>query len=145
MDRLKMTIERIGVDGRGRDVIRHTRNTCIDAMTLDFSSFSIFWLDRCASRLQSVRVDGILAASSISISFPAVTASGMSVYEDYVYWPDSSTKSLRRVNHTAGEPVVQVSQTFLPTVFGGVEVVHPSKQPYGKPLPIRTYTGKVMV
>lgn len=130
MDSERGRIERVSIDGQGREIIVNNLGTCVQAMTLDFASFTIFWTNRCTRRLESVRMDGIRLASSVSISLSSLTANGVSLLGDYLYWSDSSSLTLRRVNRTSGEPVMEVSQRYL-TFFGGVEVVHPSKQPEG--------------
>lgn len=133
MDNHRQTIERIGVNGLGREVIKINSNlgTCVEAMTLDFPTFTIFYIDRCSIRVMSIRMNGVRTSSSLSLSLPSLVSKGVSVFEDFVYWTDSSTFSVRGVNRTVGEPVVQVSRTIR-TLFGGVEVVHPKKQPLGK-------------
>ena len=79
-------------------------------------------------------MDGVRTASSLSISLSSLLSSGLSIYQDYIYWADTQVRTLRAVNRTTGTPVLQVSQRFSRTTFGGVEVVHPSKQPAGKQL-----------
>lgn len=116
----------------GREIVKSNLGACVDAMTLDFPTFTIFYLDRCTISLKSVRIDGIRTSSSLSLSFSSLTSLGISIYEDFVYWTDSSTSSLRRVNWTTtGAPAVEVTQPIR-SLFGGVEVVHPNKQPFGK-------------
>lgn len=131
MDRERGRIERISIDGQGREVIVGNFGTCVQAMTLDFESFTIFWTDRCTLQLESIRMDGSRLASSVSIQLNSLTTAGISIFNDYLYWSDSSSRTLRRVNRTSGELVMEVSQQFL-TFFGGVDVVHPSKQPQGE-------------
>ena len=123
-------IERVSIDGRGREVITRNLGTCVQAMTLDFNSFTIFWTNRCSRRLESVRMDGTRLASSISISLSSLTTAGISIFGDHLYWSDSSARTLRRVNWTSGEEVMDISQQYA-TLFGGVELVHPKKQPQG--------------
>lgn len=138
MDKDRETIERIGVNGQGREVIKSNLGTCVDAMTLDFPTFTIFYIDRCSFKVKSIRMDGVRTSSSLSLSLSSLISKGISVYEDFVYWTDTSTFSVRGVNWTIGEPVVQVTETIR-TFFGGVEVVHPKKQPLGKKNSLHSY------
>lgn len=131
MDNEGGAIERIGIDGRGRETVMDDLGSCVDAMTIDFSSFTIFWLDRCTFTLESIRMDGVRISSSISIVLSSLTSVGISVFGDFIVWSDSFNRNVRGVNRTLGNSVIEVSQT-LPTVFGGVEVVHPDKQPSGE-------------
>ena len=131
MDNEGGVIERIGIDGRGREIIQSSLGLCVNAMTIDFSSFTIFWLDGCTFTLESVRMDGVRTTSSISIVLSSLSSVGISVYKDFIVWSDSFNRNVRGVNTTVGNAVIDVSQTLL-TVFGGVEVVHPDKQPNGE-------------
>lgn len=133
VDHNRQTIERIGVNGRGREIIKSIANlgSCVEAMTLDFPTFTIFYIDRCSIKVMSVRMDGVRTSSSLSLSLQSLISKGVSVFQDFIYWTDSSTFSVRGVNRTTGDPVVKVSPTIR-TLFGGVEVVHPKKQPICK-------------
>lgn len=132
VDRERQTIERIGVNGAGREVVKGSLGSCVEPMTLDFPTFTIFYLDRCSISVKSVRMDGVRTSSSLTLSLGSLISSGISVYEDFIYWTDSSTFSIRGVNRTIiGAPLVEVIRP-LPSLFGGIEVVHPDKQPPGK-------------
>lgn len=131
MDNEGEAIERIGIDGRGRETIRSSLGPCVDAMTIDFSSFTLFWLDRCSFTLESIRMDGVRTSSSILIVLSSLSSVGISVFGDFIVWSDSFNGNVRGVNRTVGNAVIEVSQTMV-TIFGGVEVVHPDKQPTGE-------------
>lgn len=122
------TIERVGVDGRGREIIREGLGTCVQTMTLDYASFTIYWIDKCLRTLESVMMDGVHTSNSVPIG--SVFTDGISILGDYLYWADTFSRSVRRLNRITGTPVVQVSQPKS-GLFGGIEVVHPSKQPNG--------------
>jgi hypothetical protein len=129
---MEQTIERIGVNGMGREVVKSRVGSCVKALTLDFSTFTIFYLDSCTLQLISIRMDGVRTSSTISIALSSLTSSGLSVYQDFIYWTDSTTRTLRRANRTTEGATVEEIVRTEPTLFGGVEVVHPDKQPFGK-------------
>ncbi len=125
------SIERVGVDGRAREVIRSGLGaSCIQALTLDFASFTIYWTNRCSFSLESVRMDGNRAYTSVTLG--TLSSIGVSLFNDFLYWTDSFNQGLYRVNRTAGTPATRVIGRRIDGIFGGVEVVHPSKQPEGE-------------
>ena len=132
VDKRTETIERIGVNGMGREIIKSNIGTCVEAMTMDFPSFTIFYLDDCTLNLKSVRMDGVRTSSSLFLPLTSLISTGISVYEDFIYWADSSTFSVRRVNRTIPRPQVVDVNYRVRSLLGGVEVVHPVKQPFGK-------------
>lgn len=126
------TIERVGVDGNGREVIRSDLGTCIDALTLDYDTFTIFWISRCTFIIESVNMNGKRMSNSVRISTTLRPLGGISIFGDYLYWTESGIPStVNRVNKVNGTPVVQVSGGNV-GLYSGIEVVHPDKQPNGE-------------
>ena len=134
-DTQRQTIERVGVDGQGREVIRNGLGRCVKAISLDYILYTIFWTDTCIFRVESVRMDGNRTSNSVLVPLSSLNSGGITILDDYLYWTDSSSSQqnaiIRRVNKTRGEPVVQISYG-LNALLGGIEIVHPSKQPDGK-------------
>ena len=132
VDKRRETIERVGVNGMGREIIKSNIGTCVEAMAMDFHSLTIFYLDDCTLNFKFITMDGSRTSSSLFLPLTSLISTGISVYEDFIYWADSSTFSVRRVNWTI--PRAQVVNVNHPirSLLGGVEVVHPDKQPFGK-------------
>ena len=79
-------------------------------------------------------MDGNHTSNSVLVPLTSLNSGGITILDDYLYWTDSSSQQnaiIRRVNKTRGEPVVQISYG-LKALLGGIEIVHPSKQPEGK-------------
>lgn len=130
MDTQRGTIERVKANGEGKEAIREGLRSCARGLTIDVPTFTIYWTNRCTSTVESMRIDGVRTASSLTVRLNSINTNGLTMLGGFLYWADSSSQALRRVNTTSGSPVMEVSQTY-PTVFGGVAAVHPSKQPPG--------------
>lgn len=129
-DKQKGTIERIGVDGRGRSVISVAASgRCIGAIALEFNTKSVYWVDTCFHRLHSVRIDGE-HTGIILVKLPRLVSRGISIFEGYLYWSivKVSNNHISRLNWTAGPTLTQVSGP-INSEINGIEVVHPSRQP----------------
>ena len=131
LDSSRGTIERVGVNGQVREVIRENlAPSCAQVLTLDFSSFTIFWANRCDQTIDSVRMDGSRISSTVTIG-TGLSSTGLSIFDGFLYWANSVSGSLIRANRTTGQPLEEVS--FLSRIFlGGVEIVHPEKQLEGE-------------
>lgn len=118
------------MDGEGRAIIKNNLATCVKALTIDFNSQSLFWVDNCNSRLESVRVDGQETSDFSRVQLVgSIFSGGISIFGNYLYWTESGIQgSIKILDRITGGPVVQVS-TVLRGVVGGIEVVHPKMQP----------------
>lgn len=131
-------IERVGVDGQGRAIIKENlSSTCIQVITLEYASSTIFWANTCTQQLESVRLDGMSLQDPISIN---LFSSGMCVFEGFIYWTEARLPaSMKRANVTTGAPIVQVSSNIF-SLLGDLDIVHPIKQPNGEHLRCYNFT-----
>ena len=128
------TIERIGVDGQGKKTIKNNIGNCVQALAIDFISQSLFWVDSCSYTLESIHIDGHQTSNIVQVVLHlGLKSQGLSILHNYLYWTESggSGSIIKRLDRMTGEPVIEVSQQIR-KVFGGVEVVQPTKQPDSK-------------
>ena len=118
------------MDGRGREVIKTVNRNCVPAIALDFKTQSVYWVDNCAHRLESVRIDGDLTSDVLQVELSPLFSQGISIFETYLYWTEDSATSrhISRLDRQTGGTVTQVSGGILQNI-NGIEVVHPSRQP----------------
>ena len=126
---------RIGVDGRGRATIKSHTGECVQALAVDFVTQSVFWVDSCSYTLESIHIDGHQTSNIVQVRLPSgLRSEGISIFNNYLYWTESglSGATIKRLDRVIGEPVVEEVSQVYHSIIGGVEVVHPSKQPDGK-------------
>lgn len=103
------------------------------ALTIDFAAQKLFWVDGCNHRLESVHISGDQISSVFSVQLHVgFTSQGISIFNNYLYWQESGSLGtiLKRMDRISAQTVEEVSMP-LRGLFGGVEVVHPNKQPDG--------------
>ena len=120
------TIERVGIDGKGREIIKDNLGQCVEALTIDFVTQHLFWVDNCNFRLESTHIGGG-EIIEIQIQFSNIFTQGISTFGDYLFLTESTI--IKSLNKTSGENLGTVS--IHSGLIAGMEVVHPSKQPDG--------------
>ncbi len=102
---------------------------CATAITIDVNTNTVYWLNMCLFRLESVRVSGRHVSEVSQVRLAVQLPRGMSVFEGFVYLIVSGGNNyyISRYNVTTGE-ATQVTSTL--TEMHGVEIVHPKRQPY---------------
>ena len=115
------------MDGRGREVVNTAIRNCVQAITLDFITQSVYWVNTCLHRLESVRIDGADTSEVFKVQLSPLHSIGISIFENYLYWTATSRFNyIARLNRTSGATVTQVTNRVSAR---GIEVVHPSRQP----------------
>lgn len=120
------------MDGQGRATIKANTGRCVEALTIDFVTQSVFWVDRCDFKLESIRIDGEQTSNFFQVHLGTIFSQGISIFDNYLYWTSNSglSATVKRLDSVTGQPVVEVTSS-LRGLLGGIEVVHPSKQPDG--------------
>ena len=125
-DRTTNSIERVAITGAARETL-YTRVTCAAPLTLDYSSHTVYWIDYCSYRIESLNMNGDSSTHSAPVNKTIVFPSGITQLEDMIYWTEPT--QIFAVNKTRGEPVVRLYRGYSNNQLGGLEIVHTSKQP----------------
>ena len=102
---------------------------CVNVLTIDYASVTIYWIDHCLYEIQSLRLDG----DDTTHSFPFTTvipfATGLVIKNDTFYWSEQGGVFERR----------NASDATVTTIYGlqrgfratGLRLVHSTAQPQG--------------
>ncbi len=108
------------------------RRNCIRSITLDFVTQSVYWVDNCFNKLESVRIVGESTSNVLVVQLQPLLSRGISIFESYLYWTAVGRSNfISRLDRSTGSTVTQVSNTILKQI-NGIEVIHPSRQPDSK-------------
>lgn len=126
------SIERVSLDGIGRDVLHNTSLGNTFSLTLDIPSQTLFWLDTSLRRVESSNVDGsnrtTLEENTDPGSF-AITVDGTGNTLFYTVNPRGPS-SIRRLDAAGGTPSTEFATLSLRSALG-IEFVDPLKQTLG--------------
>ena len=123
------SIEMVSVTGDDRSTF-HTDIQCALAMSIDYASHTLYWIDQCNFAIEALRLDGDSSTHTYPFNALIFFPSSVTVYHDLIFWAAAS--GLFRANQSdSGSGSVQI-HTTVNTRATGVQVVHPSQQPPGK-------------
>uniref|UniRef100_A0A8C6V0R7 Low density lipoprotein receptor-related protein 1Bb n=1 Tax=Neogobius melanostomus TaxID=47308 RepID=A0A8C6V0R7_9GOBI len=111
-------IGRIGMDGRGQTVIIDTEIFTPTALTIDYTNKRLYWADD--NHILFASMDG-----SVLRPHPGVMA--LTLFEDFVYWTDGKSKSLRRAHKTTGASGMELLNSWQ--AIKSIKVYHSLRQP----------------
>ena len=124
----KPKIEKCGMDGdpTTRKAIIKTRIMWPNALAIDYTIKSIWWIDAKLDFIESCDLDGgnrrvILGQDSVFHPF------SISVFEDHIYWSDSSKTAIYKANKFTGQNVTFLKEGLVNTL--GISMIHPQRQP----------------
>ena len=108
-------IEKMHLDGSGRQTIITQNLVWPNAVTIDFTEPALYWADAWTDIIARGDLDGnnivILLRGTDSYHFFSIT-----VYGDYLYWTDWSLNSVERINkHTGFGRATIISGLSRPT------------------------------
>ena len=121
-------IERASMDGSSRTVLHNTSLVWPNALTLDYDTQTLYWMDAFLNKLESSGLDGSnrRLLSTFNIHHPF----GVDIYRGRLYWTDWLADGILTA------PINQL--TDVSVVFGnlrldpqGIKVVCQEKQPDG--------------
>lgn len=123
-------LERVSVTGDDRSTLR-TDLMCVQVLTIDYASVSIYWIDHCLYEIQSLRLDGDETTHSFPFDSVIIFASGLVIYHDTFFW--SEYNGVFEISKDEGEEsmVTVVHRVSRGSRCTGVQLVHPSMQPQG--------------
>ena len=121
-------IERASMDGTSRQVLHNTNLVWPNALTLDYDSQILYWMDASLDKFESSGVDGsnrrLLSTTHIYHPF------GITLYQNMFYWTDWQVKAVLSapINLPAAVNVVISGLLVNPM---GISVVSVDRQPAG--------------
>ena len=120
-------IERMRLDGSGRQTIITQNLVWPNAVTIDFTEPALYWADAFTDFIAKGDLDGNNIVILLSGSFHPFS---ITVFGDYLYWTDWSHNSIERISkRTPNSQRVTISSGLQrPT---GIHIVHCSRQDIG--------------
>ena len=121
-------IERASMDGTSREVLHNTSLIWPNALTLDYDTQILYWMDASLDKFESSYADGsnrrLLSTTHIYHPF------GITFYQNIVYWTDWQYNVILSapVSHPTQVSVVMSGLVDRPM---GISVVSVERQPAG--------------
>uniref|UniRef100_A0A8D2ZZH8 EGF-like domain-containing protein n=1 Tax=Scophthalmus maximus TaxID=52904 RepID=A0A8D2ZZH8_SCOMX len=116
-------IGRIGMDGRGQTVIVDTEIYSPTALTIDYTNKRLYWADD--NHIMFANMDG---AQRRKVSYDHIQGvMALTLFEDFVYWTDGKSKSLRRAHKTTGSQGMELLNSWQ--AIKSIKVYHSLRQP----------------
>ncbi|XP_048049460.1 low-density lipoprotein receptor-related protein 1B isoform X2 [Megalobrama amblycephala] len=116
-------IGRVGMDGQGQSVIVNKEIYGPSALTIDYTNKRIYWADD--NHILFANMDGSQRHRVPHDHIQGVM--GLTLFEDFIYWTDGKSKSLRRAHKTTGANAVELLNSWQ--AIKSVIVYHPLRQP----------------
>ena len=121
-------IERASMDGTSRSVLHRTNLVWPNALTLDYPTQTLYWMDASLDKLESSSVDGsnrrLLSTTRIQHPY------GITIYQGVLYWTDWVSDSILSARVTS-PGVVSTVLSGLTLNPNGISVVSLDRQPTG--------------
>uniref|UniRef100_A0A8C6WZR3 Low density lipoprotein receptor-related protein 1Bb n=1 Tax=Neogobius melanostomus TaxID=47308 RepID=A0A8C6WZR3_9GOBI len=115
-------IGRIGMDGRGQTVIIDTEIFTPTALTIDYTNKRLYWADD--NHILFASMDGSQRHKGDPADFGVMA---LTLFEDFVYWTDGKSKSLRRAHKTTGASGMELLNSWQ--AIKSIKVYHSLRQP----------------
>ncbi|KAJ8349711.1 hypothetical protein SKAU_G00248410 [Synaphobranchus kaupii] len=116
-------IGRMGMDGSDRLVLIHTEIYNPAALTIDYINKRVYWAD--LNQISFANMDGTGRRKVPNHSIHAAT--GLTLFEDYIYWVDGKSKSLNRAHKTSGLEAAELLKSWQ--AITDIKMHHPYRQP----------------
>uniref|UniRef100_A0A8C5A5R6 EGF-like domain-containing protein n=1 Tax=Gadus morhua TaxID=8049 RepID=A0A8C5A5R6_GADMO len=116
-------IGRIGMDGSGQVVIIDTEIYSPMALTIDYTTKRLYWADD--NHILFANMDGTQRRKVSYDHIQGVMA--LTLFEDFVYWTDGKSKSLRRAHKTSGAQAIELLNSWQ--AIKSIKVYHSLRQP----------------
>ena len=124
-DTTNRSIQMVSVTGDRRSTIR-TGNPCVNALSVNYWTHTLHWIDTCTFSIESLRLDGDSSTHSSPFASTVFFASALQVYNQKVYYAEG--RGVYEADPAGGSEENQLFRSS-PTRATGVKVVHPSQQP----------------
>ena len=123
-------IERISMDGKNssRQTLHNTGLAWPNALTIDYSTQTLYWADAQLNKIETSSVDG---SNRRILTTNILHPFGLTYHSGYLYWSDWQTDQIT-MTHVSSPDNVSVLVSTLDTEPMGLEVVATSRQPIGE-------------
>lgn len=118
----------VSVTGENHETF-HGDLFCIQAMSVDYRTHTLYWINQCTYEVEAIRLDGDASTHAYPFNRPIFFASALAVYQNLLFWAESG--GVYRANRDVEDDIVRMYATSG-TRATGVQVVHPSQQPQGR-------------
>ncbi|CDQ92576.1 unnamed protein product [Oncorhynchus mykiss] len=116
-------IGRVGMDGRGQVVIIDKEIYSPTALTIDYTNKRLYWADD--NHILFANMEG---SQRHKVSYDHIQGvMGLTLFEDFVYWTDGKSKSLRRAHKTTGAQGIELLNSWQ--AIKSVKIYHSLRQP----------------
>lgn len=116
-------IERAGLDGSQRITLVNGVGR-VNGLVVDFATRRLYWADVDGKHIESCDLDGKHRQVVVSGNMPQ--PHGLTLYEEFIYWADWTTRSIERAHKQSGENRTRI-QTQVDFVMD-ILVFHSSRQ-----------------
>lgn len=113
------------MDGSNRMIVQGRHLIWPNALTVDYPTKTLYWGDAKHHAFESSYYDG--SNRRPIILEEAGHPFAMSIFEDYMYWTDWETKSIRKNQKCGGADITEVFTNLYQPM--DVHVVHKARQP----------------
>ncbi|KAK7940015.1 hypothetical protein WMY93_003341 [Mugilogobius chulae] len=111
------------MDGRGQTVIIDTELLSPTALTIDYTNKRLYWADD--NHILFSNMDG---SQRHKVSYDHIQGvMALTLFEDFVYWTDGKSKSLRRAHKTTGSQGMELLNSWQ--AIKSIKVYHSLRQP----------------
>ena len=121
-------IERASMDGTSREVLHNTNLVWPTALTLDYNTQTLYWLDAYLDRLETSHVNG--SNRKLLLSKQIDHPLGITFYKNRLYWTDWRAQAILSASINLPS-TVSVVISGLGVYPRGICVVSSDKQPAG--------------
>lgn len=120
------------MDGQNRIVLVDTDLVWPNDITIDYAAQKLYWIDSNLDKVESSNTDGSgrITLTTNTGGFPLGSPYSLTLEGDYLYWSEWDFNSIFSV-HKEGGNVSVVFQGLLLNP-NGIQVVGPSRRPYGE-------------
>ena len=123
------SIERASMDGRNRTVIHNTALGQPNALTLDYSTQKLYWLDSQLYILQSSNVDGTDRITLLTML--TGIAGGHPLYittsRGSLYWTDDDRRNIRAFNSSGSGTITTIINRICGAIWS-IQVISEARQ-----------------
>ena len=121
-------LQKASITGDDQSTLR-SNLYCVEVLTIDYSSLSIYWIDHCLYVIQSLRLDGDETTHTFPFYTTIIFASGLVIYNNTFFWSEQNGVFEREnIDEAEVATLYSAPQGQRAT---GVQLVHPSVQPHG--------------
>lgn len=126
-------IERASMDGKNRIVLHSTNIVWPNALTVDYATQYLYWIDAKLDFIEMSFMDGSRRTVLYRETNRHFRPFGLTLFNDKLYMADIDARQIRSFDVRTGTDLEVVYSDFAEPI--GVVAVHPVRQPLGENVP----------